>query len=258
MGGRGPVREEPKSLYAQAIAPHASKLVWYNFREKLPDVSPTAARRPKKPPRADVKIARKRSWLPPRKRGAHGNSSGSRRPNWNCIRTCSRRMCWRFSAPRPAPPPKPKLFVPPPDSASTHGGSARAGGSSGDSHGAQREGRGEPARRAAGQSSTANVRGAAGGSPVEHARTDAARSTGCPGRRRGREAQPLRVCLGRRLRRLTAVRRTCRCQHGHRGTESHANAPAPAAGRFAQRAVFGRPATAHHGRNGRRGVKAPS
>src|ERR1039458_6962720 len=28
----GPVREEPKSLYAQAIAPHASKLVWYNVR----------------------------------------------------------------------------------------------------------------------------------------------------------------------------------------------------------------------------------
>src|ERR1039458_10341181 len=42
----GPVREEPKSLYAQAIDPHASKLVWYNFREKLPDVSPAAARRP--------------------------------------------------------------------------------------------------------------------------------------------------------------------------------------------------------------------
>src|ERR1039457_4801376 len=53
----GPVREEPKSLYAQAIAPHASKLVWYNFREKLPDVSPTAARRPATPPRADAKTA---------------------------------------------------------------------------------------------------------------------------------------------------------------------------------------------------------
>ena len=39
----GPVYEQPKSLYAQAIAPHASKLIWYDFRDKLPDVSPTAA-----------------------------------------------------------------------------------------------------------------------------------------------------------------------------------------------------------------------
>src|ERR1700722_280807 len=49
-----PMREEPKSLYAQAIAPHSSKLVWYDFRQKLPDVSPTAARKPARPPRVDA------------------------------------------------------------------------------------------------------------------------------------------------------------------------------------------------------------
>src|ERR1700690_3972251 len=53
----GPVREKPQPLYAQAIAPHASKLVWYDFREKLPNVSPTAARRPAKPLRGKVKLA---------------------------------------------------------------------------------------------------------------------------------------------------------------------------------------------------------
>ena len=53
----GPVREEPNPLYKQLIAPHKSKLVWYNFREKLPDVSPTALHAPAKPPRIDVKLA---------------------------------------------------------------------------------------------------------------------------------------------------------------------------------------------------------
>ena len=53
----GPAREKPESLYQMTIAPHESKLVWYDFRQKLPDVSPadtpTASRRP----RAEVKIA---------------------------------------------------------------------------------------------------------------------------------------------------------------------------------------------------------
>lgn len=110
----GPVREEPKSLYAQAIEPHAGKLVWYNFREKLPDVSPAAAPGPKKPPRADVKLAqeiaaasakarraRQFVWQPAPKLELHTDLES---PNVLGV-----------SAPRPAPPPKPKLFVPPPE-----------------------------------------------------------------------------------------------------------------------------------------------
>jgi len=109
------VREEPKSLYAQAIAPHSSKLVWYNFREKLPDVSPIAARAPAKPPRADVKLAsqeiaagstnapraRQFVWQPAPKLELHVDLKS---PNVLAIHT-----------PRPEPPPKPKLFVPPPE-----------------------------------------------------------------------------------------------------------------------------------------------
>jgi len=111
----GPVREEPKSLYAQAIAPHASKLVWYDFREKLPDVSPAAARRPAQPPRTDVQLAtqemvagsakarraRQFVWQPAPKLELHTDLQS---PNVLAIR-----------APRAAPPPKPKLFVPPPE-----------------------------------------------------------------------------------------------------------------------------------------------
>ena len=109
----GPVREEPKSLYAQAIAPHASKLVWYNFREKLPDVSPTAARKSAKPPRADVKLAqeilaaavkarraRQFVWQPAPKLELRTDLQS---PNVLAIR-----------APHLEPPPKPKMFVPPP------------------------------------------------------------------------------------------------------------------------------------------------
>jgi TonB family protein len=108
------VREEPKTIYEQAIAPHSSKLVWYDFREKLPQVSPTAARKPAKPPRADVKMAgqeivaaaakarrsRQLIWQPAPKLELRTELQS---PNVLAMRVV-----------RPAPPPKPKLFVPPP------------------------------------------------------------------------------------------------------------------------------------------------
>jgi TonB family protein len=111
----GPVREKPQPLYAQVIAPHASKLVWYDFREKLPDVTPTAARRPAKPPRTTVKLAseeivagsvkarraRQFVWQPAPKLELH---TELRSPNVLAIR-----------APRAEPRPTPKLFVPPPE-----------------------------------------------------------------------------------------------------------------------------------------------
>ena len=111
----GPVREKPQPLYAQTIAPHASKLVWYDFREKLPDVSPARARRPAKPPRAKVKLAtqeivahsaqarpaRQFVWQPAPKLELH---TDLRSPNVLAVR-----------APHAEPPPKPKLFVPPPE-----------------------------------------------------------------------------------------------------------------------------------------------
>ena len=113
----GPLREKPESLYRRTIAPHESKLVWYDFRQKLPDVSPadtpTASRRP----RAEVKIvsqeivagsetaprARQFIWQPAPKLKIQQDL---RSPN-----------LLAFHAPSVEPPPKPKLFVPPPEAA---------------------------------------------------------------------------------------------------------------------------------------------
>jgi TonB family protein len=112
----GPVREKPESLYAQVIKPHASKLVWYNFREKLPDVSPALPRSARKPLRADVKLpsqeivagsakaprARQFVWQPAPKLEIQAELKS---PNVLAIHTA-----------RPEPLPKraqPKMFVPP-------------------------------------------------------------------------------------------------------------------------------------------------
>ncbi|HXM42011.1 MAG TPA: TonB family protein [Bryobacteraceae bacterium] len=110
----GPAHEEPKSLYAQAIAPRASKLVWYDFRRKLPDVAPATEHKPAKPLRADVKSAqeivaaaakarraRQFVWQPAPKLELRTDLQS---PNVLAIHTV-----------RPEPPPKPKLFVPPPE-----------------------------------------------------------------------------------------------------------------------------------------------
>ena len=114
----GPTRERPESLYQLTIAPHESKLVWYDFRKKLPDVSPADTPIASRRPRAEVKIAsqeivagaetaphaRQFIWQPAPKLEIQQDL---RAPN-----------LLAFHAPgvdTPKPPPKPKLFVPPPE-----------------------------------------------------------------------------------------------------------------------------------------------
>src|SRR5258708_22154507 len=46
-------RLRPRSLYDQVIKPHGHELVWYKFREKLPEVSP--AKPDDQPPGAELK-----------------------------------------------------------------------------------------------------------------------------------------------------------------------------------------------------------
>jgi TonB family protein len=48
--------EPRKSVYDQEIRPHEDHLVWYNLRGSLPDVSPSAAARDRRPPRARIKF----------------------------------------------------------------------------------------------------------------------------------------------------------------------------------------------------------
>ena len=44
------------SAYRQLIAGQEHKLVWYKFKDKLPDVSPTQSQADRRPPRAEIKI----------------------------------------------------------------------------------------------------------------------------------------------------------------------------------------------------------
>jgi len=110
----GPVREEPKPLYAQVIAPHASKLVWYNFREKLPEVSPSAERKPAKPPRADVKMAGQEIVAAAAKARRARQLIWQPAPKLELRTELESPNVLAMRAVRPEPPPKPKLFVPPP------------------------------------------------------------------------------------------------------------------------------------------------
>jgi TonB family protein len=109
----GPVREKPESLYRQVIAPRASKIVWYDFRGKLPDVSPAETATASKRPRAEFKMpqeitagsadaprARQFVWLPA--------------PRLELKQDLQSPNLLAFRAPH-VEPPKPKLFVPPPE-----------------------------------------------------------------------------------------------------------------------------------------------
>ncbi len=109
----GPVRDRPKSLYQQVIAPHSTKLIWYNFKEKLPDVSPVSPRRSPEPHRAEFQSpremvagtvlapgARQFIWQPAPKIELQQDLKS---PNVLALRT-----------PHIEPLPLPKAFVPPP------------------------------------------------------------------------------------------------------------------------------------------------
>ena len=46
----------PPSLYDSEIRPNEKRLVWYDLRERLPDVRPAEARQAAKPPRARIQL----------------------------------------------------------------------------------------------------------------------------------------------------------------------------------------------------------
>jgi TonB family protein len=109
----GPVHEKPHSVYQQEIAPHVSKLVWYRFRDRLPDVSPTDAPPAQRPPQIEFKNnsqeivagsaksprARQFVWQPAPKLQLKQDLQS---PNLLAMRV-----------PHVDPLPKPKLFTPP-------------------------------------------------------------------------------------------------------------------------------------------------
>ncbi len=114
----GPVVEKPKSLYALTIAPHQSKLVWYNFREKLPEVSPTAMSKPLERPRAEVKIASQEIMAGTAKAPRARQFIWQPAPKLEMQKDVSSPNLLAFHPPHVEPPhveapPKPKVFVPP-------------------------------------------------------------------------------------------------------------------------------------------------
>lgn len=52
--GSGPA--PPRSLYEREIQPHEKRIIWYNLRDRLPDISPTGAHKNPQPPRAREKF----------------------------------------------------------------------------------------------------------------------------------------------------------------------------------------------------------
>lgn len=110
----GPVFEKPDAVYQQLIAPHASKLIWYDFREKLPDVSPTAAPVAPKPLRAE-KIAAQEIVAGSPKAPHAQQFVWQPAPRIELKEDLRSPNLLAFHAPHVEPPPKPKLFVPPPE-----------------------------------------------------------------------------------------------------------------------------------------------
>jgi TonB family protein len=111
----GPVQEKPRSLYAAVIAPHASKLVWYNFREKLPPVSPPEMRKTAKPPRVEAKIAAQEIVAGSAKAPRARQFVWQAPPKLEMKKDVQSPNLLAFHAARVEPPPKPKAFVPPPE-----------------------------------------------------------------------------------------------------------------------------------------------
>ncbi|HWQ56475.1 MAG TPA: TonB family protein [Bryobacteraceae bacterium] len=115
----GPVRnvtERPRTLYEQVIAPNEKKIVWYTNRDTLPEVSPLERRGISQAPKAEVKAPQTVVARPPQ-------GPRARQMVWLAAPQLQLKAEYRspnllaFHAPSAPllPPPKPKLFAPPPD-----------------------------------------------------------------------------------------------------------------------------------------------
>jgi TonB family protein len=111
-----PRAPQPRSLYEQVIQPHEHELVWYSFKEKLPEVSPPDEQDPR-PPDAERKLADQTIVSNPKK-GAPGTQMIWRPlPQIKPQPEVASPNILAFRLPLiPPPPPGPprKVFVPPP------------------------------------------------------------------------------------------------------------------------------------------------
>ena len=116
FGPRPHLAERRRSLYEQVIKPHEHELVWYSFRQKLPDVTPPD-NRSAQPPAAEIKTAGQTIISNP-KQGEQG-----RQMIWCPLPQIKPQpeiaspniLAFRMPAIAPPPPGPPrKIFIPPP------------------------------------------------------------------------------------------------------------------------------------------------
>jgi TonB family protein len=105
---------KPQSAYQREIAPHEKKLIWYRFKDKLPEVSPPKQAAVPRRPRALVKhptqtIVAKSSRPDPAKQMILAPG-----PELKVDQELKAPNLMAFEAPKPPEPPSPpKLFMPP-------------------------------------------------------------------------------------------------------------------------------------------------
>src|SRR5689334_17269110 len=115
-GGRPP--EPTKNIYQQLIEPNEKKLVWYNFRDKLPQVSPLKREGVSRPARTDRTTEKQTIVSNPRHAGKSKQMVYLPAPPRELDHEVEAPNLFAFAVPKlPPPEPKPaaKLFAPPPE-----------------------------------------------------------------------------------------------------------------------------------------------
>ncbi len=115
FGPRPHLAERQRSLYEQAIKPHEHELVWYSFRQRLPDVTPPD-NRGAQPPAAELKTPGQ-TIISNTKQGEQG-----RQMIWRPLPQIKPQpeiaspniLAFRMPAIPPPPGPPRKVFIPPP------------------------------------------------------------------------------------------------------------------------------------------------
>jgi TonB family protein len=108
--GPAGVRKQ-ESTYRREIAPQEKKLVWYRFNDKLPDVSPTKPA-DAEPPRAEAKNPSRTIVSRSPRNDPAKQMTLAPAPELKIQPELAAPNLMAFEAPKP--PPRPKLFMPPP------------------------------------------------------------------------------------------------------------------------------------------------
>jgi len=109
-----PKAQRPKSAYQREIAPHEKKLVWYRFKDKLPEVSPSKEAKKAEPVRAEVKNPKQTIVSRSPRKEIAKQMTLAPAPELKIQPDLAAPNLMAFEAPPPPETrPEPKLFVPP-------------------------------------------------------------------------------------------------------------------------------------------------